>query len=436
MQGSIMARAPVVAAAALLLVCAGAERAGAQAAGPHWTRIDVPALPAESGGAGSTGFDASRGRIVTCGLANGQIYELAPGGVWVSAGGLCRSPFFEFSKYQSQLEIWRYGQRDPERWYLPLVFNPARGRLFRVSFLGAEELDPAAGVVASTRADLGLSVRTGARNVAVAVDGTGGRIFALGGLEVGTAYLFEADAASFGPWLPQARADRRDVYYDAGALAFDPATGLLIRIGGCSRDIGYGDTYAFDPRSKSWSLFAIGPSGYERFAGAAAYDPNRRRIVYFGGVHPLDSALSDTWELDTSTKTWTKVRSPGAAPPALRGTAFTCDATRGRLVLTGATAQGEVQAWEYGTANRASVDGPESVLGTATVGGRVRSGSSAPLYVTPRGATLADRLSWGTRVEVLDVHQLSGMSTYYLVRATVSGRAVEGWIYGKNVVLD
>jgi hypothetical protein len=70
-----------------------------------------------------------------------------------------------------------------------------------------------------------------------------------------------------------------------------------------------------------------------RQQAAAAYDPENRCIVLFGGNHG-DYVMSDTWVYDCAAKTWRQVW-PMTAPPPRCAATFAWDAERKRLVLTG-----------------------------------------------------------------------------------------------------
>ena len=97
----------------------------------------------------------------------------------------------------------------------------------------------------------------------------------------------------------------------------------------------------------SWRRFAgYSPSPRER--AAIAYDPLRRVSVVFGGeTTAIGSELADTWEWNGLG--WTET-TPQASPPARAGAAITYDPDRRRVVLFGGEsfAFGQLgDTWEY-----------------------------------------------------------------------------------------
>ncbi len=87
-------------------------------------------------------------------------------------------------------------------------------------------------------------------------------------------------------------------------MAFDEDPGVLVIFGGATNSSTYSslnsDTWALD--NGAWSLVSqTGPS--PRGSPAMGYDPERDRIVLYGGFAPDQQELSDTWEWDG--KAWT-----------------------------------------------------------------------------------------------------------------------------------
>jgi hypothetical protein len=82
-------------------------------------------------------------------------------------------------------------------------------------------------------------------------------------------------------------------------------------------------TWACSPALKA------GPG--ERLAHALAYDPQRERIVLFGGLDSSGTPLGDTWEWDG--RRWKQVADSG--PPPRRWSAMAYDEARGAMVLFG-----------------------------------------------------------------------------------------------------
>lgn len=84
-----------------------------------------------------------------------------------------------------------------------------------------------------------------------------------------------------------------------------------------------------------------------------------------------------------------------------------------------------------------STPGPTpGAVAHGTIGGALARGSSARLYETPRGHALPTLLPAGTPVEIVGHRRINRWSGYYSVRATLSGRRVEGWVYERFVAPD
>jgi CubicO group peptidase (beta-lactamase class C family) len=113
-------------------------------------------------------------------------------------------------------------------------------------------------------------------------------------------------------------------------MAFDTKRGVAVLFGGCCAT-GYlprGDTWEWDGRR--WSQISTATAPLPRFDTNMAYDPERERIVLFGG-RTHDSNLGDTWEYDG--RSWTKIDVEG--PPARNGHAMVYDPRAKAMLLFG-----------------------------------------------------------------------------------------------------
>jgi hypothetical protein len=101
------------------------------------------------------------------------------------------------------------------------------------------------------------------------------------------------------------------------------------------------------------------------------YDSARSKTILFGGQDVLGNYLDDVWEWDTATRTWTNVTPPIAgakpAPRALFGMAY--DPNRGKVVIYGGNTSGEHSntgfigdTWELDTLNRSWTYKPANTL--------------------------------------------------------------------------
>lgn len=114
--------------------------------------------------------------------------------------------------------------------------------------------------------------------------------------------------------------------FQGSAAAYDPDRKVLISFGGKYTDTFYlSDTWEL-PEAGRWVLAASsGPAG--RWGHAITYDPSRRRIVLFGGGY-----LDDTWEYDGTS--WSLI-APVEVPAARSGHTLTYHPGLGAPILTG-----------------------------------------------------------------------------------------------------
>lgn len=75
-----------------------------------------------------------------------------------------------------------------------------------------------------------------------------------------------------------------------------------------------------------------GPQPEARRNGAAIYDPVGKRVIVFGGTSN-NSLFNDTWAFDLEARTWTKLQTSGALPPARLAFDAVYDAVGHQLVI-------------------------------------------------------------------------------------------------------
>jgi hypothetical protein len=172
---------------------------------------------------------------------------------------------------------------------------------------------------------------------AAAFDSQRGRLVVFGGGN-GSLSLpndtWEWDGASWfsvpSPSAPQGRRHH--------AMVYDSSRARTVLFGGQTLLGGHlGDTWEWD--GVAWSQVASsGPAA--RSFHAMAYDPARMRTVLFGGGNGVLSLvlLGDTWEW--SGTAWTQATNSG--PPARQRHSMTYDWARGRTLLVGGQALGQV----------------------------------------------------------------------------------------------
>jgi hypothetical protein len=121
------------------------------------------------------------------------------------------------------------------------------------------------------------------------------------------------------------------------AGVYDPQRDRVVLFGG-RNTAPQADTWELGfSGSLTWrQLMPTGTPPSARIDHAAIYDPLRHRMILFGGTDASGQPLNDVWALALSgTPTWTKLL-PTGTPPAARGAAVVVyDATRDRLVVFG-----------------------------------------------------------------------------------------------------
>lgn len=167
-------------------------------------------------------------------------------------------------------------------------------------------------------------------NTAMANDSARDRIVVFGGCTEGgaAADTWESRVANWRIWdqqSPPASPPARSYH----AMAFDPNRGRVVLFGGLSgANQKLGDTWEWD--GTAWTR--VNAAGPARYAHAMWYDGARNRVVLFGGIGITGTRLSDAWEWNGAS--WSLLGAP-TGPSARHGGAAAFDATAGQAVLFG-----------------------------------------------------------------------------------------------------
>jgi N-acetylneuraminic acid mutarotase len=134
------------------------------------------------------------------------------------------------------------------------------------------------------------------------------------------------------------------------AMAFDVANQVAVLFGGSTSSAFFDDTWLWN--GSAWTA-VTGPSPSARRSAGLAYDPVRKRVVLFGGLAMgtsggPNSPLQDTWEWDGAMSTWTQITPESSVPPARSGQTMVYDPQRERIVMYGGVADTVLDdVWEW-----------------------------------------------------------------------------------------
>jgi hypothetical protein len=124
---------------------------------------------------------------------------------------------------------------------------------------------------------------------------------------------------------------------------FDQARGRVNVFGGSTTSgVVIGDVWEWDGTNWSQRTLTGGPM---TSAHSVAYEPNRQRMVLFGGYNPTVSNVG-TWELGT---TWMQMN-PSTPPNGTYGASVVFDGTSGTVVMVGGittSSSAIAGAWSY-----------------------------------------------------------------------------------------
>ena len=184
----------------------------------------------------------------------------------------------------------------------------------------------------------------GNRDSEIVIDRERGRVVLYGGfdLEVSSGCQRCNDTWE---WFGGAWTKREDVGTAGGLrnghrIVYDSDRKVTVLTGGFvpgNDPILDSSTWEYD--GSSWGQTVAVGGGYlpERWLHAASYDPDRKKVVLFGGTDVTRATrYADTWEYDGTS--WAKITPSGAAPTARHSHALVYDSIRKVTVLYGGEA--------------------------------------------------------------------------------------------------
>ncbi len=119
------------------------------------------------------------------------------------------------------------------------------------------------------------------------------------------------------------------------AMAYDPTTDRTILFGGSGGDTKFGDTWALDLTSKTWTKIpATGGGPSARDYCQMVYDPVGNDLLLFGGADDSGDR-NDLWAFDVTSNTWTRLSPSGTLPPPREGHAMTYELDSKQVLVFG-----------------------------------------------------------------------------------------------------
>lgn len=137
-------------------------------------------------------------------------------------------------------------------------------------------------------------------------------------------------------------------------MVHDVESDLVVLFGGATwgriehgNHLGLGETWVYDPTTDEWSQSDHGTSPPGRVNHSMVYDAQSDRVILFGGSPGFASdadLYGDTWAYDANTRSWTNM-DPPVAPPSREGAHMWYDSTVDLVILFGGT-KGRALPWE------------------------------------------------------------------------------------------
>jgi len=169
--------------------------------------------------------------------------------------------------------------------------------------------------------------------VRAAYDAESDRVIDFGGWDLGPEFsdqtwAYDVDTDTWTRMNPTMSPSGRNFQ----AMAYDPKGDRVILFGGGTDSETFGDTWAYDFNTDTWTMLSRKGGPAPRSYSAMVYDPVGRRMILFGGtVGVAEEPRGDTWALDANANTWTEL-SPEAAPSP-RGWHAMAYAADGRVIV-------------------------------------------------------------------------------------------------------
>ncbi|HVZ74593.1 MAG TPA: kelch repeat-containing protein [Polyangia bacterium] len=131
-------------------------------------------------------------------------------------------------------------------------------------------------------------------------------------------------------------------------LAYDPNTKKTFLFSGWQPAASFfiPDQWEWDGTTSTWAERQIaGAQPSARHDFTMLYDPDRKKIVLFGGIDETGTRLNDVWDWDGTAGTWTQRTIAGTKPPARWGHTMVYDTGRKKFVVYGGNTGTGTGSW-------------------------------------------------------------------------------------------
>jgi N-acetylneuraminic acid mutarotase len=144
-------------------------------------------------------------------------------------------------------------------------------------------------------------------------------------------WIYDLSTNTWTEKSPSTKPSARDTH----AMAYNSLSDRVILFGGYGDDSSlFGDTWVYDLFTNTWTNMSplIQPS--PRYSHSMVYHSLADKIILFGGTSDSSSSFGDTWAYDLSTNTWTSMN-PSTSPTARFQHSMVYDSKSDKVILFG-----------------------------------------------------------------------------------------------------
>ena len=180
----------------------------------------------------------------------------------------------------------------------------------------------------------GVAPNVAGRNqAALAYVGSIGRTLMFGGNTESAGVIDELWSWDGSQWLGMGNAAPRPAARSGHDMVWHEARNRVVLFGGQGGPFVLDDTWEYDPIAQSWQPITTPVAPAARNFAKMVYDRQRERVVLFGGAGPA-GVFDDTWVYSTPVGGWTQAAAP-TRPQGRWGHAMEYDPQRNRVVVFG-----------------------------------------------------------------------------------------------------